>query len=48
MKVRGADFVLYEVSDVDRSIAFYRDALGLALKEHLAEFGWAGNSLASA
>ncbi|MEW6755735.1 MAG: VOC family protein [Candidatus Latescibacterota bacterium] len=41
MKVRGTDFVLYEVSDLARSIAFYRDNLGLTLTENLEEYGWA-------
>lgn len=40
MKVRGVDFVLYEVSDLARSIAFYRDALGLAVTENLEQYGW--------
>lgn len=29
LKVRGADFVLYWVSDVERSLHFYRDLLGM-------------------
>jgi len=29
LKVRGADFVLYWVSDVERSLEFYRDLLGM-------------------
>jgi len=41
MKVRGADFVLYQVSDMDRSIAFYRDVLGMELEGHFEEFAWA-------
>lgn len=31
MKILGTDFVWYEVSDLDRSVAFYRDVLGLSL-----------------
>lgn len=31
MKTRGVDFVLYNVSDLKRSIAFYRDVLGLPM-----------------
>jgi len=41
MEVRGTDFVVYQVSDVDKSIAFYRDTLGMVLEEHFEEFGWA-------
>ena len=29
MNIRGTDFVLYEVNDLDRGVAFYRDVLGL-------------------
>ena len=29
LKVRGADFVLYWVSDMERSLRFYRDFLGM-------------------
>lgn len=29
IKVRGADFVLYWVSDMERSLRFYRDFLGM-------------------
>lgn len=31
MQVRGVDFVLLSVSDVERSLEFYRDTLGLRL-----------------
>ena len=31
MRVRGTDLVLYIVSDLNRSIPFYRDVLGLEL-----------------
>ena len=41
MEVRGADFVVYQVSDMEKSIAFYRDTLGLDLEIHLEDFGWA-------
>lgn len=41
MKARGTDFVLYEVSDMDRSIAFYRDVLGLELETLIEEVQWA-------
>ena len=29
MKVRGVDFIFYTVSDMKKSVAFYRDVLGL-------------------
>ena len=29
MKVRGVDFVFYNVTDMDKAVAFYRDVLGL-------------------
>ena len=29
MKVRGVDFVFYNVTDMDKAVAFYRDTLGL-------------------
>ena len=41
MKALGTDFVLYEVSDMDRSIAFFRDTLGLKLEFTTEDFPWA-------
>ena len=41
MKVRGTDFVMYEVADMERSISFYRDLLGLELEEYLEDIPWA-------
>jgi predicted enzyme related to lactoylglutathione lyase len=43
MKVLAVDFVCYEVSDVKRSVEFYRDVLGLKLGmfEDGSEFQWA-------
>ena len=41
MKIRGTDFVVYQVSDMDKSIAFYRDTLGMELEGYVEEFGWA-------
>ena len=42
MKIKGIDFVLYPVSDYKRSVAFYRDILGLILtheyKDYWCEF----------
>lgn len=31
MKIRGVDFTMYKVTDLKKSIAFYRDKLGLKL-----------------
>ena len=41
MDVKAADFVYYTVSDIDASVAFYRDALGLTVEFCDAEMGWA-------
>ncbi len=41
MQARGTDFVMYEVSDLQRSAAFYRDILGLELAVFLPEYAWA-------
>jgi predicted enzyme related to lactoylglutathione lyase len=38
MNVRGTDFVVYQVSDMSRSVPFYRDTLGLS---HTGGHGWA-------
>ena len=38
MKIRGADFVLYFVSDFPRAVDFYRDALHLP--SDLCSFEW--------
>ena len=37
MDVRGADFVMYPVTNLDRSIAFYRDTLGMNLESKYEE-----------
>ncbi|HEX7724308.1 MAG TPA: VOC family protein [Candidatus Paceibacterota bacterium] len=45
MKITGIDFTMYKVSDLKRSIEFYKDTLGLELKSSgdvWAEL-WAGN-----
>ena len=31
MKIRGTDFVYYQTSDIEKSIEFYRDTLGLEM-----------------
>jgi predicted enzyme related to lactoylglutathione lyase len=41
MKIRGADFFAYLVSDLKRSAAFYRDGLGLPQTEYKEEWQWA-------
>lgn len=41
MDAKGVDFVFRTVSDLDESVAFYRDTLGLELEWHDAELGWA-------
>ena len=33
VEVRAVDFALYHVADLDRSLAFYRDVLGLPAGE---------------
>ena len=40
MKVRGMDFVAYDVSDLQRAVAFYRDMLGLEQKLTHEWAGW--------
>ena len=40
MKVRGMDFVAYDVSDLPRAVAFYRDTLGLKLSLNHEKWGW--------
>lgn len=41
MKVRGVDFVIYRVNDIERAVAFYREELGLPLEVHSVEHQWA-------
>lgn len=41
MEIRGLDFVVYQVGDIERSIAFYRDTLGLEMGAYEENFGWA-------
>ncbi|WP_167880013.1 VOC family protein [Halorhabdus rudnickae] len=41
MEARAVDFIMYNVTDLETALPFYRDTLGLDLEEHLAEFGWA-------
>lgn len=41
MKIRGADFVMYQVSDLKRAAAFYRETLGLPQEMCSEEWKWA-------
>ncbi len=38
-QVLGLDHVVFRVSDIERSLAFYRDVLGCALERSLPDFG---------
>ena len=41
MKPLGADFIYYEVSDLKKSVEFYRDVLGLRLLSMEEKYHWA-------
>ena len=41
MQAKAVDFVYYTVSDLDESVPFYRDVLGLTLESHIEDVGWA-------
>ena len=41
MKIRGTDFVMYQVSDLARAAAFYREILGLPQEMFSEEWRWA-------
>ena len=41
MRVRGTDFVMFLVSDLERAVGFYRDVLGLKCEINSAEHQWA-------
>ena len=41
MKIRGTDFVMFEVSDLAAAARFYRDALGLPQEIYSEEYKWA-------
>lgn len=41
MNIRGTDFVCYQTNDIDRSIEFYRDTLGLEMHGYYEEVKWA-------
>ena len=40
MQPTGVDFVSYNVADLDRAVAFYRDTLGLTLRSYLSMAGF--------
>lgn len=41
MNIKAVDFVLLTVDDIDRSVSFYQDFLGLALEAIGRDSGWA-------
>ena len=41
MKIRGTDFVMFSVSNLDRAVKFYRDILGLPEEVYSGEWQWA-------
>ena len=41
MNIRGTDFVMYQVSDLARAAAFYRETLGLQQEMYSEEYQWA-------
>jgi predicted enzyme related to lactoylglutathione lyase len=41
MKIRGTDFVMYQVSDLAAAARFYRDILGLPQELYGEEWQWA-------
>ncbi|MGA2862987.1 MAG: VOC family protein [Verrucomicrobiota bacterium] len=41
MKIRGTDFVMYQVSDLAAAARFYRDTLGLPQEVYSEEWQWA-------
>ncbi len=41
MKIRGTDFVMYQVADLSRAAAFYREVLGLPQEIYSEEGQWA-------
>jgi predicted enzyme related to lactoylglutathione lyase len=41
MKIKGADFVVYLVSDLKKAAAFYRDVLELPQTEYKKDWDWA-------
>ncbi len=40
MQIRGSDFVMYPVRDMARSLAFYRDTLGMVVEGEYGDGTW--------
>ena len=45
MQIRGVDFVVHYVPDLEVAVSFYRDTLGLKLELHNPAWNWAEFSL---
>lgn len=45
MKIRGVDFVVNYVPDLEEAVSFYRDTLDLELTLHNPEWNWAEFSI---
>ena len=41
MKIRGTDFVLFSVSNLEKAVEFYRDKLGLPCEMYSEKYQWA-------
>jgi len=41
VKIRGTDFVMFEVSDLAEAVRFYRDVLGLTQEIYSEQYQWA-------
>jgi catechol 2,3-dioxygenase-like lactoylglutathione lyase family enzyme len=41
MKIRGVDFVMFQVSDLARAARFYRETLGLPQEIYREDYQWA-------
>ena len=41
MDIRGVDFVVYYVHNLEEAVLFYRDILGLKLELHNPQWNWA-------
>jgi predicted enzyme related to lactoylglutathione lyase len=41
MKIRGTDFVMYQVSNIARAARFYREILGLPQEVYSRKWNWA-------
>ena len=45
MEIRGVDFVVHYVPNLEEAVSFYRDTLGLKLELHNPDWNWAEFSL---